>query len=126
MIEYCEHRFKNVSNYLEDSNELRRRFKQDILIWDTYMIITTATPGVVINLSQKTKGIFDFGFDVDGTAVFARGIKEDIIDFLELVKEENPEFKYEAYEVEPIMVFDPKCKECNDELDIGRVISIEI
>lgn len=125
MIDLCEHKFKDIDARVEHRISLHRILEGDLLDWDTYMVLKTPTPAVFIGLYQEVSG-FKFNCRANGSSILIRAVKKDILEFIELVEEEYSDFEYEISEVSPLLVFDPDCPECNAELDIGCVISIEI
>lgn len=125
MIDFCEHKFKDIDACVEHTINLYKKFEGDLLNWNVYMILETSTPAIFMGLYREVSG-FKFKCRADGNFIFIRTIREDILDFIELVEEEYPDFEYEINEVSPLLIFDPDCKECNSELNIGKVIMAEI
>lgn len=127
MHDICEHRFKSIDGIVEvRSNWSRMIEREDFLEWDTYMILKASSSSIFMSLFQKTYGVFKFNCEVENRFVLIRGVKVDILEFIELVEEEHPDFEYEISEISPLLVFNSSCKECNGELNIGKVIMATI
>jgi hypothetical protein len=124
MVEFCEHKFESIDKKLNPMKKLCRCIG-DTSSWDTCVAIKTSTPIIFTNLFEEVKG-FKFNYDIQEGFILTKGVEYDILDFIKLVEEENPDFKCEIYKLEPITVFDPTCSKCEASLDVGRVIKIGI
>lgn len=108
-MDICEHKFKSANSYIREKG---------LTNWDYYMVIEIHYQFLSIfeTLFNETSFKNDFKYDFENNVCYIRGIKKEILDFLDLIKEEHPKFVFNSLYPGVGYFFSNSCELCKNTL----------